>query len=141
MTSIGLRVTYDEEEYEATVSWSAPAASNGQVEHYVLQSRLILEDFGPKFYQIVEAKTNQTSYQVTVPTTNSNYLYAFRVIVVYEDGKILATTEVKTPSNVHKLRDAIKNVVEANQDQQPWLSDTWLHMNDSSKIWNRLGGG
>ena len=138
--SVGLRVTYDEEEYAATASWSAPTASNGRVKHYVLQSRLILEDFGPKFYQIVEAKTNQTSYQVTVPTTSSNYLYAFRVIVVYEDGKKLATTEVKTPSNVHKLRDAIKNLVEANQDRQPWLSDTWLHMNDSSRFGVGLGG-
>ncbi len=139
--SIGLGVTYDEEEYEATVSWSAPAASNGRVEHYVLQSRQIFEDFGPKFYQIVEAKTNRTSYQVTVPTNNSNYLYAFRVIVVYENGKKLATTEVKTPSNVHKLRDAIKNLVEANQDRQPWLSDTWLYMNDSSRFGIGLGGG
>ena len=90
-------MTYDEEEYAATASWSAPTASNGRVKHYVLQSRLILEDFGPKFYQIVETKTNQTSYLVTIPTTSSNYLYAFRVIVVYENGKKLATTEVKTP--------------------------------------------
>ena len=138
--SIGLGVTYDEEEHEATVSWSAPAASNGQVRHYVLQSRLILEDFGPKFYQIVETESNQTSYQVTVPSTNSNSLYAFRVIVVYEDGKKLATTEVKTPKNVHKLRDVIKGVVEAKQDQQPWLSDVWLHMNGRSRFGIALEG-
>ena len=138
--SIGLGVTYDEEEYGATVSWSAPTASNGQVKHYVLQSRLIFEGFGPKFYQIVETESNQTSYQVTVPTTNSNYLYAFRVIVVYENGQRLATTEVKTPSNVHKLRDIIKEkVVEAKQDQQPWLTDVWLHMNDSSRFGIGLG--
>ncbi len=140
--SIGLGVTYDEEEYEATVSWSAPTASNGQVKHYVLQSRLILEDFGPKFYHIVETESNQTSYQATVPTTNSNYLYAFRVIVVYENGKKLATTEVKTPSNAHKLRDVIKEkVVEAKQDQQPWLTDVWLHMNDRSRFGISLGAG
>ena len=59
--SVGLAVTYDEEEYEATASWSVPPATNGQVKHYVLQSRLILEDFGPKFYQIVETEDDKNS--------------------------------------------------------------------------------
>ena len=141
--SIGLTVTYDEEEYEATASWSAPSATNGQVKHYVLQSRLILEDFGPKFYQVVEAEDDISSYQVTVSnSSNSNHLYAFRVIVVYEDGKRLATTEVKTPDDTHKLRDIIKEkLVEAKQDEQPWLSDVWVHMNDSSRFGIGLGGG
>ena len=78
---------------------------------------------------------------MTVPTTNTNHLYAFRVIVVYEDGKRLATTEVKTPGNVHKLRSRIKEkVIEAKQDEQPWLSDVWVHMNDSSRFGIGLGG-
>ena len=150
--SINLQVTYDNEEYEATVSWSAPSGTHGQVEHYVLQSRLILEDFGPEFYppvlgeprhdppvprnQIVEAESGKNKYQVTVSNgTNSNHLYAFRVIVVYTNGKRLATTEVKTPANVHKLRDIIwDKVVEPKQDEQPWLSDVWAHINDSSRF-------
>ena len=133
--SIGLKVTYNEEKYEATASWSAPSATRGQVKHYVLQSRLILEDFGSKFYQIVES-SDKSNYQGTVSNaTNSHYLYAFRVIVVYENGQRLATTEVKTPGNVHKLRDIIKEkVVEPKQDEQPWLSDVWVHINDSSRF-------
>ena len=152
--SINLQVTYDNEEYEATVSWLAPSGTHGQVEHYVLQSRLILEDFGPEFYppvvgiqvealhdpvprnQIVEAESGKNRYQVTVSNaTNSNHLYAFRVIVVYTNGKRLATTGVKTPGDVHKLRDIIwDKVVEPKQDEQPWLSDVWAHINDSTRV-------
>ena len=134
--SINLQVTYDNEEYEATVRWEAPSGDHGQVEHYVLQSRLILEDFGPAFYQIVQAESNQTSYRVAVSNiTNTNHLYAFRVIVVYEDGRRLATSEVRTPSNVHKLRDIIwERVVEPNQEKQPWLSELWSHINDSDGL-------
>ena len=160
--SINLHVTYDNDEYEATVRWSAPSGTHGQVEHYVLQSRLTLEDFGPGFYplaadpspvrghddpvprnQIVESENSQNSYQVTVSNaTNSNHLYAFRVITVYANGKRLATSEVKTPSNIHKLRDIIKDkVVEPNQDDQPWLGDTWIHMNDSTRFGMGFGAG
>ena len=135
--AINLQVTYDDEAYEATVRWQAPSGTHGPVDHYVLQSRTILEDFGsPEFYQIVESETNKTSYQVTVSNaTNSKYLYAFRVIVVYENGKRLAATEVKTPGNVHKLRYIIKEkVIEEKQHEQPWLSDVWVHINDSSRF-------
>ena len=57
--SIGLTVTYNEEEYEATVSWSAPSADEGRVDHYVLQSRSILDDFSPGLYQIIESEANK----------------------------------------------------------------------------------
>ena len=141
--SIGLTVAYDEEAYEATVRWSAPPAGNGEVDHYVVQSRLILEDFGPRFYEIVEAETSKTGYQVTVSnSTNTNHLYAFRVIAVYASGKRLATNEVKTPSRVHRFRDVTWDfVVEPYQDEQPWLADTWLHMNDSARFGMGFGGG
>ena len=142
--SINLQVTYDEEAYEATVRWQAPSGTHGQVDHYVLQSRTILEDFGgPEFYQIVEAESGRTSYRKTASnSTNSNRLYAFRVITVYANGKRLATSEVKTPANVHKLRDIIwERVVEPNQDDQPWLGDTWIHMNDSTRFGMGLGRG
>ena len=43
--SIGLTVTYNEEEYEATVSWSAPSADKGQVDHYVFAIALYLGRF------------------------------------------------------------------------------------------------
>ena len=141
--SIGLVVTYDEEEYEATVNWSAPAADKGQVDHYVLQSRSILDDFSPGLYQIVETGTNKTSYQFEVSnSTNTNHLYAFRVITVYENDQRLATDEVKTPFRVHRLRDIIwEKIVEPNQKQQPWLADTWIHMNDSARFGLGFGGG
>ena len=141
--SIGLVVTYDEEEYEATVSWSAPAADKGQVDHYVLQSRSILDDFSPGLYQIVETEANKTSYQFEVSnSTNTNHLYAFRVITVYENDQRLATDEVKTPFRVHRLRDIIwEKIVEPNQKQQPWLADTWIHMNDSARFGLGFGGG
>ena len=137
--SINLQVTYDNEEYEATVSWSAPSGTHGQVEHYVLQSRLILEDFGPTFYQIVASESGKSSYRVTVSNgTNSNYLYAFRVIVVYTNGKRLATTEVKTPGDIHKLRDIIwDKVVEPYQDEQAWLGDIWNSYQRQHQVRNR----
>ena len=137
--SIRLTVTYDDKEYEATVRWKKPSSSKGRVDHYILQSRTILEDFGPGSYQIVESKSGKTSYRVDVSnSTNTNYLYAFKVIVVYANGKRLATSEVKNPSKVHKLRDIIwSKVVEPKQKEQPWLTDTWIHMNDS----NRFGVG
>ena len=134
--AINLQVTYDNEAYEATVTWEAPSGTRGNVEHYVLQSRTILEDFTPEFHQIIGSERGKTNYRVTVSNgTNSNYLYAFRVIVVYTNGKRLATTEVKTPGDIHKLRDIIwDKVVEPKQDEQPWLSDVWTHINDSSRF-------
>ena len=141
--SIGLVVTYDEEEYEATVNWSAPAADKGRVDHYVLQYRLILEDFGPNRYQIIKSEANKTSYQVTPPkSANYEAFYAFRVIAVYADGKRLAANEVKTAARIHKLRDIVwEKLVEPNQKQQPWLADTWIHMNDSARFGLGFGGG
>ena len=71
--SIGLVVTYDEEEYEATVSWSAPSADKGRVDHYVLQSRSILDDFGPGLYQIIESESaNKSSYQVEISNSHQH---------------------------------------------------------------------
>ena len=141
--SIGLVVTYDEEEYEATVSWSVPSADKGPVDHYVLQSRIVLEDFGPIFYQIIESESGKTSYQVNPSNSpNHNHLYAFRVITVYADGKRLATNEVKTPSQVRRLRDIIwEKIVAPNQEEQPWLTDTWIHMNDSARFGLAFGAG
>ena len=141
--SIGLTVTYDEEEYEATVSWSAPSADKGPVDHYVLQSRIVLEDFGPIFYQVVGSESGKTSYQVNPSNSpNHNHLYAFRVITVYADGKSLATDEVKTPSQVRRLRDIIwEKIVAPNQEEQPWLTDTWIHMNDSARFGLGFGAG
>ena len=141
--SIGLVVTYDEEEYEATVSWSAPSADKGRVDHYVLQSRSILDDFSPGLYQIIKSGTNKTSYQVEISnSTNTNHLYAFRVITIYSNGQRLATNEVKTLSKVHRLRDVIwDKIVEPNQEEQPWLTDTWIHMNDSVRFGLGFGGG
>ena len=141
--SIGLVVTYDEEEYEATVSWSAPSAGKGRVDHYVLQSRSILDDFSPGLYQIIESETDKSSYQIEVSnSTNTNHLYAFRVITIYSNGQRLATDEVKTPFRVHKLRDVIwEKIVEPNQEEQPWLTDTWIHMNDSARFGLGFGGG
>ena len=141
--SIGLTVTYDEEEYEATVSWSVPSADKGPVDHYVLQSRIVLEDFGPIFYQVVESESGKTSYQVNPSNSpNHNHLYAFRVITVYADGKSLATDEVKTPSQVRRLRDIIwEKIVAPNQEEQPWLTDTWIHMNDSARFGLGFGAG
>ena len=141
--SIGLTVTYNEEEYEATVSWSAPSADKGQVDHYVLQSRSILDDFSPGLYQIIEAEANKSSHQTEISnSTNTNHLYAFRVITVYSNGQRLATDEVKTPFRVHRLRDVIwEKVVEPNQEKQPWLADTWIHMNDSTRFGLGFGSG
>ena len=141
--SIGLVVTYDEEEYEATVSWSVPSADKGPVDHYVLQSRIVLEDFGPIFYQVVGSESGKTSYQVNPSNSpNHNHLYAFRVITVYADGKSLATDEVKTPSQVRRLRDIIwEKIVAPNQEEQPWLTDTWIHMNDSARFGLGFGAG
>ena len=159
--SIGLAVTYDDEEYEATVSWSAPSANKGRVDHYVLQSRPILDDFSPgkiqrssyagdtdhtsprNLYQIIEAEANKTSYRIEVSnSTNTNHLYAFRVITVYNNGQRLATDEVKTLSRVHRLRDVVwDKLVEPNQEEQPWLTDTWLHMNDSVRFGLGFSGG
>ena len=141
--SIGLTVTYNEKEYEATVSWSTPPADKGPVDHYVLQSRIVLEDFGPIFYQIVEPESGKTSYQLKPSNSpNHNHLYAFRVITVYTNGKRLATNEVKTPSRVRRFRDIIwDKIVEPNQKQQPWLTDTWIHMNYSARFGLGFGGG
>ena len=141
--SIGLTVTYNEEEYEATVSWSAPSADKGRVDHYVLQSRSILDDFSPGLYQIIESEANKSSYQVEISnSTNTNRLYAFRAITIYSNGQRLATDEVKTPFRVHKLRDIIwEKIVEPNQEEQPWLTDTWIHMNDSARFGLGFGGG
>ena len=134
--SIKLTVTYDEDDYEATVRWRKPSSKKGRVDHYVLQSRLILENFGPKSYQIIESKSSKTKYRVDLSNgTNTNRLYAFRVIVVYADGKRLATSEVKTPSEPHQLRDAIFDlVVEPNQKEHPWLLPTWIHMNSNTGV-------
>ena len=130
--SINLTVAYNEEKHEATVRWSKPPARKGRVDHYIVQSRTILEDFGPKSYQIVEAKRSKASYRLAVSnSTNTNRLYAFRVIAVYANGKRLATGEVKTPSDRHKLRDVIWEIVESNQENQPWLVDVWAHINNS----------
>ena len=140
--SIGLTVTYDEEEYEATISWSAPSADKGRVDHYVLQSRSILDNFSPGSYQIIKAEVNKTSHQVDVSnSTNTNHLYAFRVITAYSNGQRLATDEVKTPFRVHRLRDVIwEKIVAPNQEEQPWLTDTWIHMNDSARFGLGFGG-
>ena len=141
--SVNLAVAYDEEDYEATVSWRKPSSSKGRVDHYVLQSRTILDNFGPGSYQIIESESNKDSYRVKVSNaTNTNHLYAFRVIVVYTSGKKLVTDEVKTPSKVHELRDVIwEKIVEPNQKEQPWLTDTWIHMNDSARFGVGFGGG
>ena len=75
-------------------------------------------------------------------STNTNHLYAFRVITVYSNGQRLATDEVKTPFRVHRLRDFIwEKVVEPNQEKQPWLADTWIHMNDSTRFGLGFGSG
>lgn len=164
--SIDLQAAYDEQRYEATAIWGAPSGSGGAVEHYVLQWRTMLADFGPEYtappvkkgtvptrrtilehfgtvsYRIVEPETGATSYRVTVPTRNHNHLYAVRVIAVYSSGQRLATSEVKVPSDVRRLRDVIwGHLVEPNQDAQPWLADTWLYMSDSTRIGLGLGAG
>lgn len=88
--SINLQVTYDERRYEATATWRTPSSSHGQVDHYVLQWRTILADFGPEYtappvlnstvptrrtilehsgavsYQIIESVPGKTNYEVTV---------------------------------------------------------------------------
>ena len=140
--SINLQVTYDNEEYEATLRWSHPPAGRGPVDHYILQSRTVLGDFGPEFSQSIENQTNKADYQITASNiTNTNHLYAFRMIVVYANGERLATSEVKTPSDIHKFRDVIwEAIVEPNQKEQPWLTDTWIHMGDSQRFGLGFGG-
>ena len=139
--AISLTVSYDEEERKATVSWRKPPANNGRVDYYIVQSRTMLESFGPRFYQLVEAESGKTNYRVVASNTpNANHLYAFRLIAVYANDKRLATEEVKTPSNARKLRDVIwDRIVEPNQEEHPWLSDAWTHMNEVGRF--RIGLG
>ena len=139
--AISLTVTYDEEERKATVSWRKPPASNGRVDHYIVQSRTMLESFGPRFYQLVEAEGGKTNHRVIASNTPSvNHLYAFRLIAVYANGERLTTEEVKTPSNARKVRDVIWNrVVGPNQGEHPWLADAWIHMNEAGRFGIGLG--
>ncbi len=164
--SIDLQVTYDEQRYEATATWRAPPGSHGPVEHYVLQSRTMLTDFGPEYtappalggtvatrrtvlehfgavsYRIVDSEAGTATYRATVPARTHNHLYAVRVIAVYANGDRLATSEVKVPSDVRRLRDVIwEKIVEPNQRSQPWLADTWIHMNDFARFGLGFGAG
>ena len=48
--SINLQVTYDNEEYEATLRWSQPPAGRGPVDHYILQSRTVPGGFWSRVF-------------------------------------------------------------------------------------------
>ena len=124
---------------QATISWTAPS---GSIDHYIVQSRTMLGEYGPRFWWRVPAKAGQSHYRHQVQYYNQHYHYAFRVITVYTDGRRLASPEAKPPSQANQLRDAIwDKVVKPHQADQPWLADTWAHINDPDwRFWLGISG-
>ena len=126
--SIKLEISHDESINRTTVSWRASPDIPNQVSHYVLQWRKGYQDFESARQQTI-ATSDQPSgrYSFLISTPN---MYAVRIVVARDNGERLATAEVWIPSNANRLRDAIKEqVIDPYQDAQPWLRDTWKHMN------------
>ncbi len=132
--SINLSVSYDEDDdkHITKVTWNNPDNGLGEASHYVLQWRPSWEDFNYRRYQVVEFD-NKGKYAVEfLPPIDGNKIYSIRIITAYDndDEDHLVTDEVKVPSRAHYLRDLIKShVIDAYGDSQPWLVDTWRHLN------------
>lgn len=131
--SINLEATYDEDDLEADLSWSAPEDKDSEVDRYVVQWRMPWEGFTPLWHQVVEIPENSQDATFELSISNAKdvrNLYAVRVIAVYSDGDRLATNEVKVPSYTHQFRDLIKEkLVDAHGEEQPWVADVWEHIN------------
>ena len=129
--SIGLAVDYEERTQTTKVSWRNPVGKPSDVDHYVLQWRAPWSDFNYRRYQVVEFDSQKSKYQIEFDYSfTSSDLYAVRVITVYANGDRSVTNAVKVPSQDRQLRDLIKErVIDVYGDDQPWLVDTWRHMN------------
>ena len=151
-TAISLAASYDETAYRATITWSVPPSIRGQVERFVVQWREPWRAFDAHSFRLpksdvvqlgaptrspdarsqreVAAVAGRSSYSTTVDALTKNDLYAARLLVEYRSGELLATTEVKVPANQHRIRDLMwQEIVDPNQDDQPWLKDVWRHIN------------
>lgn len=126
--SIVIDVNHDESTNRTTVSWGPSADNPNHVDRYVLQWRKGYQDFDSTRQQTITTNDQQAGrYSFLIPTPN---MYAVRVIVVRAGNNQLATAEVWIPSNANRLRDAVKRyAIDPYQNQQPWLRDTWEHMN------------
>lgn len=128
--SVNLSVSYNEDSWTTTTTWNNPSNSRGGVSHYVLQWRPTWTGFNYRQYEVVRFKASG-GYRVEIqPTNYTNNAYSVRVITVYNNGDRAVTNESKVPSNKHQLRDLIENkAIGARGDEQPWLVDTWRHLN------------
>ena len=129
--SVGLSASYDEATGVTTTTWADPDNNSGGISNYVLQWRPSWGDFfNYRRYQVVETNgSGRYEFKFTPPIIGSE-IYAVRVITTYDDGDRLATYEVRVPSKSHNLRDLIKTqVVDVYGSEQPWLIDTWRHLN------------
>ena len=132
--SINLSVSYDEDDdkHITKVTWNNPSNNLGNVSHYVLQWRPSWEDFNYRRYQVVEFDDKGKYAVEFLPPIDGNKIYSIRIITAYDndDEDHLPTDEVKVPSRAHYLRDLIKShVIDVYGDSQPWLVDTWRHLN------------
>lgn len=135
--SIGLSVNYNESTKATVVAWGNPQNSRGGVSRFILQWRPTWIGFNYKRYQVVEFNgggnyNHEFAYA-------GNGLYSIRVLVEYENGDRVPTSEIKVGSEDHKLRDAVEEqLINPHGPKQPWLIDTWrlLSSSDYSRLIN-----
>ena len=101
-----------------------------------------LGSFRGRQHLVVPAGRSSGDYEITLSLKVAVAPYAVRIISSYDDGRRLASDEVKVESASHRLRDLIgSEIVEPHQDSQPWLRDTWRFVNsprfslDASRYW------
>ncbi len=138
--SLGLNVNFSQETFDIDVSWNNSSSSK-PVSHYVLQWKPYWQDFNYRRYQVINFKQAgnyrvnfshlKTLYEKTLDKSNATNadLYAFRVVVVNANGSERATNEVRVPNRHHRLHDNIESLVKRRGQDQPWLVDTWRHLN------------
>ena len=154
--SIGLTIDHDDPAIVTTVSWRQPRTNPDQVSHYVVQWRNPWDAFGSRFHKFFGRQRQRHEVVAVNANNNPNYElvlskdrsetyggpYAVRVITFYNNGRRLASNEVKVQSSSHRLRDLIEErIIEPHQDAQPWLRDTWRFVNSPRFHINAANGG
>lgn len=131
--SIGLSISYDEDEFATRITWSNPDSHRGKVFHYVVQWRPVWSDFNYQRYRVIEFKQRGKYSVEFLPPIAGNEIYSVRVIVAYDNDNRdrLASNELKVPSKHVRLHDLIETrMIDAHGDEQPWLVDTWRHLSN-----------
>ena len=141
--SIGLSVSHKDHRdgayTEVIITWSNPPRSRGEVSHYILQWRPSWDGFNYRRYQVIDKSGH---YSVQFPRQSSRRIYAVRIIVAYKDGDQLATDEVRVDNISNQMRDTIKtHIIDVYGQDQPWLVDTWRHLDTNGYLDRSILGG